>query len=285
MVGNIYINISFDDFHPEDWRWNIWDNVMNKLMWLKEKYPDIKYTFFTNPNFQHWYQENKILLIIKRRLHILWFKNQRIAFKKHKLSNQFNIIKHKERCNFVNKNIKNNTFEICIHWYDHYQKYLIPAAEFLDISSEENIKKIKMSEELLQKAWIKYTKAFRSPGWWNNKYLENDLKDLWYTYISFNPTQTTLDYKKDEKIFFIPQNYSIDDKNFNNSFLHLKENNFLFIKWHLYKKLENWIREDTVKNLENVINALKSRYIVNFIFINDIHNLYLDNKRQKIHEI
>lgn len=257
---------------------------MTKLLQLKEKYPDIKYTFFCNPNFEHWYDECKLLRLVKRRLHLLWIKKEIFAFKRHKLSWNFDITKHKDRCNFISKHIENNTFEIWIHGYNHYQKYILPAAEFLNLSSDENIHKIKSSESLFEKSWIKYTKAFRSPAWWTNEFLEDNLNDLWYKYISLLPNLSTLNYKKEKHIFYIPQNFSIEHF-LNNSIPHLKEHNYFFIKWHLYDKLENWIREDTIKKLDNAISLLKNDYNIIFIRLEDLENLYLDGKIQWINEI
>lgn len=286
MKKKIYVNISFDDLHPEDWWGYLWDNIMNSLLGLKGIFNNIKYTFFMTPNFCHWYNESTILKLLKRRLHLLWLKRNCLAFKKHeRWENFFNILKYSEWCDFISKNIENNLFEIGIHGYNHYQKYEINSAEFLDLNSEENSKKIEDSESLLNKSKIKFTKTFRSPAWWTNKNLENDLIKHWYKYISLNPTLSDLQYNKQDKVFYIPQNYSIESACYDGVLKYLEDNNILFIKWHLYEKLENGIRKDTVLNLINLLELLKWKFNVEFIFINDVNNLYLNHKIEKVHEI
>ena len=59
----------------------------------------------------------------------------------------------------------------------------------------------------------------------------------------------------------------------------------MFIKWHLYEKLENWIRDDTIENLDNFLDLLKQKFDVKFISIDDIDDLYLNGKLKNVNEI
>jgi len=285
MKKKIYINISFDDLHPEDWWWNIWDDVMTALLDLKNEFKDIKYTFFTTPNFCYWYNEPVLLKIIKRRLHLLWLRKNFLAFKKHeKWEDFFNILKYKEWCDFIKKYIYDDLFEIWIHWYNHYQKYEVPSAEFLDISHKENLNKIEKSMLLFRESGIKFTDAFRAPGRWNNQFLNDDVISLWFKYISLDPKLTRLIYDTRYDVFYIPQNYSIDNSEYDSVFKHLECNNFLFIKWHLYYKLSNWIRNDTVDNLRRLLRKLYNEFNIEFIFLGKIDILY-NNQLKNVYKI
>lgn len=279
----IYINISFDDLHPENWWGDIEDNVIQSLLELKKKFPTIKYTFFTVPNFQSKY-ENKWISFIKRRLHLLGIRYSRIAFSR-VLWSPFVLSKHRAWCDFIKGLIDNKTFELWIHWYNHYSAYEIPAAEFHNLSQKENLTKIKEAIQIFQKDAIPFTFTFRPPAWGINQTLKSDLLDLWFQYLSLDPKLKKLLYDKEKHFFCIPQNYSIENVNYEEVFEHLKENNFLFIKGHLYEKLENGIKTKTIKNLTHLLMSLSSKYEIHFMFICEIEKLYMDNQLKNVCKI
>lgn len=279
----IYINISFDDLHPEDWWGNKWDNVITSLLKLKEQFSDIKYTFFTVPNFQNIY-ENKWISLIKRRLHLFGIRNSTIAFSKI-LWSPFMLSRHTLWCDFIKQLIRNKTFELWIHWYNHYSPYEIPAAEFHNLSQNENLAKIQSAIKIFQENKLPFTWAFRPPAWGVNPTLQSDLLNLWFQYLSLDPDLKQLIYDPKKHFFSIPQNYSIEDTKHEKVFEHLKENNFLFIKGHLYEKLENGIKTETIENLTHLLISLQSEYQLQFIFIHEIEQLYLDNQLKNVYKI
>ena len=225
MDKEIYVNISFDDLHPEKWWGAMNDKWLEELSNFKEKWSDIKYTFFTTPNFE-WKDENEYISLIKRRMHLLWLRIPLLKFKKQE-NNKFLISKYPEWIHFIKKQTAESFFEICIHGNTHYQRYVLPHAEFDRLSKEQNLEKIHDAVKIFQTNGIKFTYCFRPPARWVNKTLKESLIENWFKYLSLEPRQTTLSFEKENGIFNIPQNYSIESSTFDNVFQHLQKHNYL----------------------------------------------------------
>lgn len=274
-MENLYVNISFDDLHPRKY-WGLEDDfAIQSLLSLREEFSEIKYTFFTIPKAE-FELEPKWKLFLKRKLHQIGIKNKLTAFTKTK--EDYNIVHHQDWFNFVKKYIGEDIFEIGLHGLTHYSPFLVQTAEFMNIGEEETKNKIRESENILFS--LTFTRAFRPPGWGNNIFLNALLKDLKFKYLSLDPKLQTLSLS--QGIFYIPQQYSIENKNLKVIF---GDKNYLFIKGHMNNYSENGISEETINNLKNILRELKSKYIINFIFLRDIEDLYKEGKLQGISEL
>lgn len=278
----IYINISFDDLHPEKGRWAMDDKEIQMLLQLKNIYPDIIYTFFTVPHFL-WTMESSKINLLKRRLHLLWLKFPLLSFAQTK--QDYLISHHPQWIKFIQEQIKSWTFEIGIHWYSHYAPYVVPMAEFRDLSRTENENKIQDSLALFKTSNIPITMMFRPPARWTNPTLRETVIKFWFKYLSLNPTQTLLEYDETTQTFNLPQNYSIESPDYEPIQKHLEKYNYLFIKGHIYKGLKNGIRDDTINNLTNLLWLLSTYYDIQFIAINDLNHLYLTHQLHHVHKV
>ncbi len=263
-MEELYINVSFDDFCPRSGFGLPGDPSVKLLLGLREEFPEIKYTFFTVPKAE-FEIEPRWKVVVKRRLHWLGLINKLTSFKIS--SEDWLITKHQEWLKFVKDNVEKKIFEIGQHGYNHYAPFFTPSAEFSGLTETETEKTVRDGKNVL--AVLSVVNSFRSPAWGLNNHLEKVLCNQGFKYLSLDAKLSTL--KFDGKVFFIPQQYSIDSNVLKED---LVGKNYLFIKGHLPPQLENGVTEENVNNLCKVLRELNKKFFVRFIFLDDIKSLY-----------
>lgn len=272
MKKVIYVNISFDDLHPEKGWGLIDDYCIQSLINLRESFNNIKYTFFSTPHFESGL-EKKYTFFLKRRLHIFWIRNKWTRFRK---IAPINILEQPERCEYIKELSKEGFFEIAIHWYNHYNPYILPTWEFHWLSYSETERKVKKSLSLFSQSWIPFVNAFRPPAWGLNPQLKSILLQHNFNILSLDSKLTkiiveNIDWKE---IINIPQNFSIEHSSIEReTSSQLEKRNYFFIKGHMHESLENWIKPETINNLKRLLMFLENEYNIEYFSLNQLPSL------------
>ncbi len=146
------VMIDIDDVHPEgsgygdDCSGDMDGGAFGYLSKIAEEFPHVKITLFVTPNWNH-----RPLRIFPR-LAVEW-------------GDRFRIDKHPEWCGWLRGKVSSGSFDVAVHGYSHYQLAYPFQSEFKNLEKREAVERLKMSEELLNKAKIPFIKVFRPPGW------------------------------------------------------------------------------------------------------------------------
>lgn len=274
MKKTIFFNLNFDDFHPQtdsdgDFGGDLENGNFKYIRKLLIEFPDLKINMFTTPNWIDTpYKYHHYFYYIRK---FLKFKEIVPSLK----NEPYRLDKHLIWVRKVNDLINKNKIEIAVHGYYHYNpKEIIHGQEFKNLSYEESLKRIILSERLFEKCNLRYVKIFRPPGWGFSEGLLKALRELKYKAIALNQSNSrTYRLEKFYNFKNIPQNYSIKEKPYV-ALEQAKKYNIVFAKGHMSYKygkeiIDNGLNEENYKNLRNTIKILKKQFVVIFLFLSE----------------
>lgn len=278
MRNKIYFNLNFDDFHPQDD--NLGDfggingDIFNKLNLLLDRFPSLKITMFTSPNW------TDAPFIFSKYFYYLKYGANFFPVVKELKDEPFNLLKHPDWCNWVKEKVVNKRIEIAVHGYKHYNpKRVIHGQEFFGINEKETKEKILASEKLFREAGIFFVKGFRPPGWGMSNSLIGVLVDLNYKFIAPFPSSYKLSKVGNlEGLKVIPQNYSILEPT-EEGMMQAEKNGLVFAKGHLAyyygrEVISNGLNDNNFNNIVSLISQLEEKYEVEYVSIMDYLNKF-----------
>ena len=267
-------NLSMDDVHPEsnkhiaDCGGDKEEGVFRYIIKLIEEFPDLKITLFVTPNWIDKPCDNAIIKTIKKKIGLNYTHSWE--------DEPFRLDKHPEWCEWLNEYVRRGNIEIAIHGLYHHRESDPHSAEFLDLSYEACLKRLKISEEIFKKSGLNYVKGFRPPGWGVSEGLFNALKDLNYFVISCYPTDMKITIKNG--IVNIPQNWDIMRSSVGEGLKLLEKHGYIFAKGHIQNRYGrdyngNGLTEKSYENIRKLLVEIEKRD-VEFIFMEKIAKLY-----------
>jgi predicted deacetylase len=279
MKKTIFVNLNFDDFHPEQGQYGDFGADPSKGTFLKlknlcDQFPGLVITLFTSPNWiDRPYTMHRYFYYAKDKLGMYPVVSPQKG-------SPWLISKHSKWCNEVRSLVACKKFEIAVHGYEHFNpKTRIHGQEFVNLSESETKEKILLSESEFNKMNIPFFKGFRPPGWGTNKYLTAVLKELNYEMYGIASSRSkTLRVGIIDGLKTVPQNWSIRETK-EEAIRLAEEGDTVFMKGHLTYKygketIENGITEEFWQNLVETLQVLKDRYDVKFVSLKE----YLDIK-------
>lgn len=273
MKKVVYFNLNFDDFHPQNDKdgdfGGLNGDVNRKIVELWEKFPDLKITMFTTPN---WVDRP---FLFSKYYYYLRFLFKFFPVVKPFGDEPFNLLKHPEWCSWVRDEVKKGRLEIAVHGYNHHNPVrVIHGQEFLGLNSSEVENKLSLAEEIFERAEIPFVKGFRPPGWGMADSLTQNLLKRGYEFFGPYPSSYRLSKVGDlDGLKIVPQNYSISESA-SIALGQAEENGVVFAKGHLahnYGKeiISNGLSEENFVNLMSVISSLQDKYDVRFVSLSE----------------
>lgn len=268
-MRKVYVNINFDDFHPQfypDFGGDPNRGIFQLLRDLLNEFLGLKITLFTTPNW----------IDCPRRGPKVWY------FFKHKLgidvihpyyNEPFNIKRHPIWCDVVRSLVKEGRFEIAVHGYHHCNPRLYAHnQEFSGLNELESYERIIKAEKLFKECGIPFVKGFRPPGWGLSGGLIQALKKL--NYLFFAPFSSHLRLSRIgilEGMAIPPSNYSCAENPIIVNEL-ARKYGVVFIKGHLaykygWEKIENGITSKTQHNIREALKQLTDNFDVQYVTI------------------
>lgn len=179
MPGQPVFNLNFDDIHPEsstegsDCGGDREKGVFGYFKRIWKKYPYVKITLFVTPN---WIDRSNIRFP-------MYYVN-RLLGKKYTREwgmDTFRLDKYKDWCDWLNSF---ENFELAAHGLYHHRETDPHGAEFLGMSRDECLSRLKTAEEIFSRSGLRVSRGFRPPGWGISDGLFEALRELDYEFIA-----------------------------------------------------------------------------------------------------
>jgi len=264
-----YININFDDVHPEtsnhivDCGGDMERGVFKYILKLLYEFPKVKITLFVTPN---WIDKPNTYLPIK-----LFKKALGLRYTNRWKNEPFRLDKHAKWCEWMNRLVKKGNIEIAIHGLYHHRDSDPHSAEFLDLSYKECKTRLLRAEQIFKTSGIRYARGFRPPGWGISEGLFKALKDLNYTFISLDPMSCDVNVDRFKVTAFeglvnIPQNWDIKNGKIEDAIKILEDGNVLSVKGHIQDRygkdrLNNGLTQESYENVRNLLLKIEEEGI------------------------
>ena len=264
-----YININFDDVHPEtskhiaDCGGDMEKGVFKYILKLIEDFPKVRITLFVTPNWIDKPNNALPIKLLKRALGMRYTNRWN--------DEPFRLDKHKEWCAWLNEFVRRGNIEVAVHGLHHHRDSDPHSAEFLDLPFEECKSRLLQAESIFEISGLRYVKGFRPPGWGISEGLFKALRELGYIFVSLDEKACKLNLPRYEISEFkglvnIPQNWDIKRGSVEEAFKILEKGNILSIKGHIQDKyggdkLYNGLTEESYENIRNLLIKIEEEGI------------------------
>tara|TARA_Y100000310_G_C20699363_1_gene828290 strand:+ start:1267 stop:2106 length:840 start_codon:yes stop_codon:yes gene_type:complete len=274
-MKKVFFNLNLDDIHPQssvvgqDFGGDRESGVFKYLFELIAKYPKIKITLFTVPNYQDKSNDSFFVRNCKK----LFGLNYRNKWK----DEPFKLTKHKEWCKWLSSH---KNFEIAMHGFSHHnEKFGLHQQEFESLSFEESLDRLQKAEQLFKDAGLKYVRGFRPPGWGSSNGMFEALRHLKMDFTALHakkfPGVNNFSTTKFGDLVNVPSNWDIRTGTIADAKRILEHGDLISADGHIAEYSDkdstgNGINAIRVKNIIELLDWLQKEYIVEFVSMSDL---------------
>lgn len=248
--------LDLDDLHPEDGSGlNPSSPPLLYLEKLWEKFPSLKVTLFTTPDWRYLPQKKLTKFFGK------FFSYSPFYRKLKKPLYRLDRKRFKDWRKWLREKIKERKVELGAHGLYHTQPQYHYASEFENLNYTECKRRLKEAEKIFNQANIPFTKIFRPPGWLYNGNLPQVLAEMDYKWFAVGD-----ELKQDEfGLLRVPVNCDIKETSLKDARKISEETDNLAFHGHMTdsyrgERIKNGLNEGTYKNLVEILESMDFKF-------------------------
>ena len=279
----VLFNLSIDDVHPESSKY-LSDCGGDKergnfrfLLDLLNEFADMKVTLFVTPNWVDKPNDAGVMRLAKKVL--------KLDYSNMWEDEPFKLSKHEEWCNWLSNYVNLGAFELGVHGFNHHNAdgtAVNHSMEFVGLSYAECLRRLRLSEEILRDADLRFSKVFRPPGWGTTYELLKALRETGYA-LSCKSIGLTPEVVQD--VVNIPPNWNIGADSIERGVEIACRYGIVTAYGHITDSygreyLSDGLNEVNVLRTKALLRVLTERFNLVFVTLTDILNLVLRGGHQ-----